>query len=80
MATNGSDRLNDENSKSGECDGHQNVVASGDGPTKTAKQLAKEAEKAEKLRKFEEKQKAKAQAEEMVGLIIYSYFCKIFIV
>ena len=43
-------------------------------PRKTAKQLTKEAEK---LRKFEEKQKAKAQVEEMVGLIIYSYFCKI---
>ena len=43
-------------------------------PQKTTKQLTKGAEK---LRKFEEKQKAKAQVEEMVGLIIYSYFFKI---
>ena len=38
-------------------------------PQKTPKQLAKEAEKAEKLKKFEEKQKARALAEEKVSAI-----------
>ncbi|CAF3598968.1 unnamed protein product [Rotaria sp. Silwood1] len=48
MATSGSNQPNDEN--------NQQAIAD-DGPPKTAKQLAKEAEKAEKLRKFEEKQR-----------------------
>jgi ABC-type oligopeptide transport system substrate-binding subunit len=57
MASNDSDQPNNENTQ-----------PTGDGPPKTAKQLAKEAEKAEKLRKFEEKQKAKALAEQQVSL------------
>jgi hypothetical protein len=62
MARNGSDQPNIENLKLDNGENNQQAVA-GDGPPKTAKQLAKEAEKAEKLRKFEEKQKAKEQAE-----------------
>lgn len=54
MASQGSNQPNDENQPV------DNV------PQKTPKQLAKEAEKAEKLRKFEEKQKARALAEEKV--------------
>ncbi|CAM2712453.1 unnamed protein product [Rotaria socialis] len=63
MATSGSNHPNDENSKSDDGEKQQQVVE-GDGPPKTAKQLAKDAVKAEKMRKFEEKQRAKAEAEE----------------
>lgn len=65
MAANGSTQPNNENSNPSEGENNQQAVA-GDGPPKTAKQLAKEAEKAEKLRKFEEKQKAKAEADKQV--------------
>jgi hypothetical protein len=65
MATIDSNQPTDENSRPDTADSSQQAVA-GEGPPKTAKQLAKEAEKAEKLRKFEEKQKAKAKADEQV--------------
>ena len=68
MATQGSDQPNDENSQPGKNDQAPAAAAAGDGPPKTAKQLAKEAEKAEKLRKLEEKNKAKALAEEQVRI------------
>lgn len=67
MATQGSDQPNDENAQPGKND-QTPTAAAGDGPPKTAKQLAKEAEKAEKLRKLEEKNKAKALAEEQVRI------------
>jgi hypothetical protein len=54
MITNGSDQTNDENSIPVEGENNKQAVA-GNGPPKTAKRLAKEAEKAEQLRKFEEK-------------------------
>ncbi|CAF1002039.1 unnamed protein product [Adineta steineri] len=54
---------NSENMNPGDNENTQQTTT-GEGPPKTAKQLAKEAEKAEKLKKFEEKQKAKAKAEE----------------
>ncbi|CAF1320643.1 unnamed protein product [Adineta ricciae] len=63
MATSGSDQPNNENTNPTVGESNQQA-ATGEGPPKTAKQLAKEAEKAEKLRKFEEKQKAKEKAEE----------------
>lgn len=56
MATSNPDQASDENVQPGE----------GDGPPKTAKQLAEEAKKAEKLRKFQEKQDAKAKADKLV--------------
>ena len=64
MATSGSDQPTDENTNPG-----NQQTASGEEPPKTAKQLAKEAEKAEKLRKFEEKQRAKAKADEEVPFL-----------
>jgi hypothetical protein len=69
MATSGSDQLNNENLKPGEGENNQQAVA-GNGPPKTAKQLAEEAKKAEKLKKFQEKQ-AKLEAEKQVLLIIF---------
>jgi hypothetical protein len=71
MATSGSDQPNIENLKLGDNENNQQAV-DGDGQPKTAKQLAKEAEKAEKLRKFQEKQKAKEEAEKQVLLIIFN--------
>ena len=65
MASSGSDLPKVENLK---LDENNQQAATGDEPPKTAKQLAKEAEKAEKLRKFEEKQKAKELAEKQVLL------------
>jgi len=73
MATSGSDQLNIENLKLGDNENNQQAV-DGDGQPKTAKQLAKEAEKAEKLRKFQEKQKAKEEAEKQVLLIIFNKY------
>ena len=67
MATSGSDQPNDESSQPRENQATP-AAAAGDGPPKTAKQLAKEAEKAEKLRKLEAKLKAVALADELVGL------------
>lgn len=68
MASNNSDQLNNENAKPSEGENNQqNVAGTGEEPVKSAKQLAKEAEKAEKLKKFQEKQKAKALAEEQVN-------------
>lgn len=69
MATSGSDQPNIENLKLDEGENNQQAAATGDGPPKTAKQLAKEAEKAEKLRKFQEKQKAKEEAEKQVFIL-----------
>ena len=66
MASNNSDQPKMENLKLDENTNQQAATTTADGPPKTAKQLAKEAEKAEKLRKFEEKQKAKQLAEEQV--------------
>lgn len=65
MATSAPNQSNNENSKPDEGENNQQAVTT-DGPPKTAKQLAKEAEKAEKLRKFEEKNRAKAEAEKLV--------------
>jgi len=65
MATSGSNQPNIENLKLADNENNQQAI-DGDGPPKTAKQLAKEAEKAEKLRKFEEKQRAKEAAEKQV--------------
>ncbi|CAF1179244.1 unnamed protein product [Rotaria sordida] len=56
MAASGSNQPNDENNPQ---------AVAGDGPPKTAKQLAKEAEKAEKLRKFEEK-RVKAEEQKKI--------------
>ena len=67
MATSGSDQPNDENSQPGK-NGSTPAVAAGVEPPKTAKQLQKEAEKAEKLRKLEEKLKAIALVEERVWI------------
>ncbi len=64
MATSGSE--NNENLQPGEGTDNQQAVVAGDGPPKTAKQLAKDAEKAEKLRKYNEKQEAKEKAEKQV--------------
>jgi valyl-tRNA synthetase len=61
MATSGSE--NNENLQPGEGTNNQQAVVADDGPPKTAKQLAKDAEKAEKLRKYNEKQEAKEKAE-----------------
>ena len=71
MATNNSDQTNNENLQPNDGGSNQQAAtASGEEPPKTAKQLAKEAEKAEKLRKFQEKQEAKAQAEKLVRTIL----------
>ena len=66
MATSGSEQLNNENLQPQTGENTQEAVAAGDAPPKSAKQLAKEAEKAEKLKKFAEKQKAKEEAEKKV--------------
>ena len=66
MTTNSADQSNHENVPPTEGGTNQEAIA-GEGPPKTAKQLAKEAEKAEKMRKFDEKQKAKAKADEQVS-------------
>jgi hypothetical protein len=68
MATSGS---NNENLQPGEGTNNQQAIDAGDGPPKTAKQLAKDAEKAEKLRKFNEKQAAKEKADKQVSLIMF---------
>ena len=69
MATSGSDQPNNENTNPAVGESNQQA-ATGEGPPKTAKQLAKEAEKAEKIRKFEEKQAEKARAEGEVFLLL----------
>jgi hypothetical protein len=73
MASSGSDQPKIENLNLGENENNQQAVT-GDGPPKTAKQLAKDAEKAEKLRKFKEKQRAKELAEKQVLLIFREKF------
>ncbi len=66
MATSDSNQSNNENLPPGEGGNNPQAVAAGDGPPRTAKQLAKDAEKAEKLRKFQEKQEARELAEKLV--------------
>jgi len=72
MATSDSNQPTDENSNPDKGENNPQAVA-GDAPPKTAKQLAKEAEKAEKLRKFEEKQREKEKREAEVLLIILKF-------
>jgi hypothetical protein len=72
MATSSSNQPNDENSKPNDGEKTQPGV-DGDGPPKTAKQLAKDAEKAEKLRKLAAKQEAKAKADEEVLFIVFKF-------
>ncbi len=69
MATSSADQPNNGNLKPDKGKNNQQAVVDGDGPPKTEKQLAKEAEKAEKLKKYQEKQKAIAITEKQVILI-----------
>ena len=66
MANNGSDQPNDENAQPAKNDQAPGAAAAGDAPPKTEKQLAKEKEKADKLKKLDEKNKARVLAEEQV--------------
>ena len=50
----------------------ENQSADATAPPKSAKQLAKEADKAEKLKRFQEKNEARAKAEEAVRLRLFS--------
>jgi hypothetical protein len=66
MATSSADQPNNENLKPDKDENNQQAVVGGDGPKKTEKQLAKEAEKEKKLKKFQEKQNAIAEKQQVL--------------